>query len=275
MQLIQARRVRSMLAAISLLAWSFSVLAADYCPDRPLRVALFEFGVFLDGASMKGIDPDFIALLEKRTGCRFEIVVMPRARHWIEMKEGSIDVVTVAISTPEREQLMHLVPYLRARNVLVLGSEVPVSIKDFKGFLDTPGLKLGVVRGFRHEPALDEFIASLRAAGRLREEVDAGLLFQALASGTVAAIPSEPVVYPTNLKRFGLTGKVRIGDWLPRDQFVLGSVGLSRRSFTEAQVARWRTLIKTLQADGSLQRMATPYLPSDVARGLFRVSGVE
>ncbi len=270
MQLIPARTLFAALAVISLLALSPRVLANAYCPDRPIRVALFEFGIFFDATSMKGFDPDFIALLQQRTGCRFERVVMPRARHWIEMEQGTIDMVTAAIPTPERDQFMFSLPYIQSRNMLVLGHDVPAAITDFNGFLEAPELKLGVVRGFRHEAALDEFIARLRAAGRVREEADASLLFQALASGTVAAVPSESIVFPRQLKRFGLTGKVRIGDWLPHDQFAQGVIGLSRRSFSETHVARWRSLMKSLLADGSLRRLAAPYLSSEEARSVFK-----
>ena len=267
--LSSAQPIVAALPIIALLTLSSAAHANEFCPERPLKLALFEFGIFLDASSMKGLDPDLIALLQRRTGCRIDGEVMPRARHWVEMREGTVDMVTAAIPTAERDKFMYSLPYIRTRNVMILGSAVPAAIKDFKSFLEASELKLGVVRGFRHEPALDEFIASLRAAGRVREEADSNLLFQALAAGTVEAVPAEPLVYPGNLKRNGLTGKVRIGDWLPRDQYAKGVLGLSRRTFTDAQVARWRSLLKNLLDEGTLQRLGSTYLSADEARSMF------
>ena len=74
----------------------------DYC-DRPLRVALFEFGVLYQTSTQDGIDARVLDILEKHSGCAFERSVRPRARIWKELEAGSLDVATAAIPTPERK----------------------------------------------------------------------------------------------------------------------------------------------------------------------------
>ena len=53
--------------------------AKDYC-SKPIRVAMFEFGVLYRGGSADGVDSRLIDVLAQRSGCVFERVLMPRAR---------------------------------------------------------------------------------------------------------------------------------------------------------------------------------------------------
>ena len=52
-------------------------MAVDgYC-SRPVRVALFEFGVLYRATTDDGIDPRLLDAIKSRTGCQFERVVLP------------------------------------------------------------------------------------------------------------------------------------------------------------------------------------------------------
>ena len=58
----------------ALLALCMNALAAtpaDYC-SKPIRLAMFEYGVLYNSRKGDGIDSRLLALLAKRSGCHFE-----------------------------------------------------------------------------------------------------------------------------------------------------------------------------------------------------------
>ncbi len=241
--------------------------AADALCTRPIRVALFEFGVLYRSDTNDGIDARLLKEMERRSGCTFERVFMPRARIWNELQAGSLDMATAAIPTPERKAYAYMLPYLQTRNVVLLRKQSvrePLNQETF----ESSNLRMAVVRGFRHEAAYDTMIAKVAAQGRVVEAKDVSDLLRMLDKGMVDAVLSQPIVYRQYLEEEKIASHFALRDWAPQDQFSVGSMMLSRRSFSDAQARQWDQLLVELQRDGSFQKIAQSFVTPAAAKAL-------
>jgi polar amino acid transport system substrate-binding protein len=253
---------------ILMLSVGTSLAEGRYC-DRPIRVALFEYGVLYRSDTGDGIDAKLIELLAKRTQCKVEYVVMPRARIWQELERGTLDMATAAIPTAERKQYGYLLPYFRARNRVVLRGDAPPAWQTPQGF-EASQAKFGVVRGFRHEPAADALIETLRAQGRVVEAVDVPENLRLLQQRVVDAVFMQPVVYGSYLSKQELKS-FKVLDWVPQEQESVGALILSKRSFSKAQAQQWDAQVAKFLSDGSMLQISRKYLPDRQARdSLYR-----
>jgi polar amino acid transport system substrate-binding protein len=240
--------------------------AQDYC-SGPVRVAMFEFGILYRGGTGEGVDSRLLDVLSRRSGCVFERVLMPRARIWPELQAGSLDMATAAIATPERKVFGFLVPYLMSRNVVLIrkaAGVVPQSMAEF----DAGSLRMGMVRGFKHEPAYDNWLATLAAQGRVKEVADVAELFKYLERGLVDAVLSQPIVFREYLDAERIQRDLVLRDWAPSDQFSVGSFTFSRKSFTPEQAARWEALVAGILKDQTMLKILQEFMPKDQARSV-------
>lgn len=258
------------IAVLCLLGFAMPSMAAgsgDYC-SAPIRVALFEFGALYRSATNDGVDVGLIETLEKRTGCTFERVLRPRARIWKELEAGTLDMATAAVSTPERRAYLYFSPYMRARNmVLVRRTGAPDKLTELS--LESSGLRLGVVRSFRHEQAYDLLVARLKALDRVTEAADVADLLRMLDRKVVDAVLSQPIVYSQYMSAETLARDYDIYDWAPNDEFSLGSMVFSKKRFSAAQAARWDALIAGMLRDGTVAKIMRDYMSPDQARELL------
>lgn len=238
-----------------------------YC-SRPLRVALFEFGLMYRQATADGIDARLLDAIAKRTGCEFVQVVLPRNRIWAELQGGTLDVATAAIPTPERKEYGFLLPYMKTRNLFLLDAKVANKVGSLDQF-EASRYRLGVVRGFRHEAAYDSLIARLAAQGRVVEGADVNDLFKLLDRGVVSAILSQPIVFKAYYTEEQQKTKVVLNDWAPPEQFAVGALILARKSFTPEQAKLWDVLVTDMLRDGTLQKINAQYVSAAQARDLL------
>jgi polar amino acid transport system substrate-binding protein len=263
------RTLRYLMALVvtGLLSTANAAQPADFYCSRPLRVALFEYGVLYRSALHDGADSRFLALLQKRTGCEMDIVVLPRSRVWAEMKAGTLDVATAVIATPERESYAYILPYLQTRNVVLVNKKVAGRAHSIEELAQS-GLRMGAVRSFRHEPSYDALLDTLRSHQRVLEAADVQENLRFLQRGMVDAVVSQPIVYRQYLSETQLRNDIVIRDWAPTQEASVGGLMLSRTAFTEVQAHRWDTLIETVQKDGSQIRTFLPFMSATEARNL-------
>jgi polar amino acid transport system substrate-binding protein len=251
------------------LASGMAAAAADLpmCPDRPIRFAYFEMGALYSRGV--GIDKDLVEVLQKRSGCTFAAAVQPRARTWLELERGNLDMTASALRTPARDQFAWFVDYFIDRNSLLLRTELPATIRSLPDLMADNRLRVGVVRGFVHGAALDGFVQELRNLGRLEEVEDQETLYRMLGVRRFDAIFGYPYVYVQYLGQNQITDKVRVVE-LTTLPTTLNYMALSRKAFTQAQAQRWQELLNTMRADGSLQTIFQKHLGAPAARALLK-----
>ena len=242
--------------------------AAVVCPDRPITLAFFQTPVlYMDG---QGLDKDIIDELQARSKCRFETSVMPRARVWIELKEGRLDMTTSVLPTPEREQTMWIANYLQLRNYLLLSKEQEGRIKSLQEFFSaSPNLRIGMVRGYKHGDTYDAWLAGLATQGRVQEVVETTAMYQMFKLGRINGFISTPMIYMGKLQEFDMADQVAIMDWGGDSASSPRGLGLSKRNFSEAQAREWQALIEGMKRDGTIRRLIEKYLGKNEAKAML------
>ena len=161
----------------------------------------------------------------------------------------------------------YLMPYLVSRNVVLIHKAVG-TVPDSMAAFDASKLRVGVVRGFKHEPAFDRWFSQLAAKGRVKEVADVTELFRYLEGGLVDAVVSQPIVFRAYIDVNRAKRDLVQRDWAPPEQSTVGSLIFSRKSFTREQAARWDALVVDLLKDQTLFKILQDYMPADQARGV-------
>lgn len=240
------------------------------CPDRPISVAFYEFGALYratgevaEGFSGTGIDVDLLRELKRRSGCRFDGMVMTRARIWSELEAGRLDMTPSGIATPERERLYAFAPYILLKHhVWMLKSHAPVP-GGLAGFQADARLRWGAVRGYRHTPAYDAALDQARSQGRVVEATDDAQLLRLLAEGSVDAVIGHSVVLRRYAADHPRKPQLQALDWAPQASVVPEGLVLSKARFSEAEIAWWRALVQELLRDGTMARIVRRHVPDD------------
>ena len=224
----------------------------------------FTSGVLGDTGPASGIDKDIIDELARRTGCRFDGFLDSRIRTWTSLQAGVLDMTVSGVSTPEREEFVHFIPYIKVRNQLVVRSQPSPSPTTVEAFIKNPKLRLGVVRGFHHGEGFEALIADLRRQGRVDEYADADIVARVFALGKVDGLISQPLVWGPLSTKHRLGDKVRFLPGLANDVTVAG-LALSRARVAETDVLLMGKGIEGMRADGTLMKIFSRYLPADLA----------
>lgn len=260
------KRVLTAAALLAVLgAWAQSTSCGPY------RVAFYETGLlyYKDKAGeYVGIDRSVMDELARRTGCVFERFMDSRVRTWAGLADGQLDMTVSGIETPQRQAFAIFIPYvLNNRNYLIVRKALASRTTSLQDFLADRSLRLGVVKSFVHGETLDDWVAALRAEGRVDEVSDLEVLARVFAAGRVDGFLAQPLVWPALLERNNLVDQVRKLDLAPRDSAVLGLV-LSRRRVAAADVERIRAAIEAMRADGTLELIFSRYVSLSLARTL-------
>lgn len=224
--------------------------AVSLCPSsEPIQFSHHEFGGFYGRG--KGIDVDLVSELARRSGCRFAETLKPRARIWRELEEGVTDMAGNGIETPQRNRFAAFIPYMAVRaHLLYRGNDkVPASIDEL---LERPGIKVGIVRSFLHGDPYDAALEQLRQQGQVVEARDMEQLFGLMYKRRIHAIISHPVIYQHYLPEMEITG-LQVSDLAIGLPMVKASLVLSRKRFSNEQIAGWTRLLQSIRDDGTLR----------------------
>ena len=253
-----------------------STLAANTadidCGLQPIRLAQYEHGYFYftnEANQVQGIDKDLVDELAKRSGCKFDIQVMVRARIWADLASGEVDMSTSGIQTPERDRFAWFAHYLRMKNYTLVRRNASHQTNHARDFLAQPNLIFGTVRAYKHGDAQERWLHQLRQAGRVQESADSDSIFKKIKEKRVDAMFAQAPVYRKKILELGLQNEVVIQDWAPQDSGVQHGLILAKSRFSEKQAQQWRNLIDSMRNDGSLKRIFERYLPPNEAAKLL------
>ncbi len=237
---------------------------ADYGCDRPITLAYYEFGpLFHDGV---GIDPDVVDELARRTGCRFETTVKPRAQIWQELQGGVLDMTTSGLRTDARNQFSYFIPYLGLKNVVIVARACGRRDQSFDDVVGNAKLKIGVVKGYIHGSYFD---FRLKAAGeRIVALPDQNAIYDALRTGAVQAIISPAFNYEYFFAKPEERAAFAMIDVSPAPS-VSQNMVFSRRRFSDAEINAWTRVFEQMRLDGTVERICRRQVSPEMTRELL------
>jgi polar amino acid transport system substrate-binding protein len=239
---------------------AFNTLAQDapVCP-APITFALYENGYIYETESNSGIDKDVAEELSKRSGCRFEFSVKPRARIWAELENGNLMMTGSAIQTGQRDGFAWFVNYMAQKNYVLLAKSLDA--KSAAQFAASPNLLWGAVRSYKHGEKADAFLQQMRQDARVMEEADLKTVFRRFATPErTSALLAPPPAYAKYIKEMNLAARVRIEDWFPEDKPILHGLVFSKKFFPASEMKKWRGIILQMLSDGTLKAIYKKYL---------------
>ncbi len=257
--------IRFLLAALlSGLSTSPALAGPVDCGTTPIRVAQYTLGLryFVEGGQEKGINKDIFDEIRKRTGCSFVVQEMPFARIWADLNSGNLDISMSGVWSSEREKNLWCAQTITSRWYALLRAESASSVRSAEEFLANKKLIFGVVRGFTHGVGHDKWLTKMRKEGRVEESANIDVLAEKLKKGRVDGMFSLPYVYRKHLPELQMEGSVLIQDWSLDDKEIIGCMMMTKSRFSEAEVSKWKQIVRQMHSDGTLKRIYSRYLPA-------------
>ena len=236
-------------------------------PDcsRPLSLALHDHGLLYSAETGEGIDKDIADELARRSGCRFHVSLLPRARIWQLIESGALDFSLSGISNAEREKFAAFAWYFSNKYYLLVRRDAQIArLEDFER---NPRLKLGVIRSFRYSASANRLVDAVDARQGLTLSAGLAPLFKALQANQIQAMIVEPFDYPT-LESASLRELSQIIEF--GDPPVPHGLIMSRASLSEAEQGRWRALVDEMRRDGTVLRIFEKYFKPELARAMVQ-----
>ncbi|MBC7954426.1 MAG: transporter substrate-binding domain-containing protein [Cytophagales bacterium] len=255
---------RLLLLLAALLGASQGAAAADK-PDcaRPLTLALHDHGLLYSAQTGEGIDKDFADELARRSGCKFNVSMMPRARIWQLIESGALDFSLSGITNDARERFAGFAWYFSNKYYLLVRKDA--GVKTIADFERNPALKLGAIRGFRYNPGGNRLVDKLDAEMRMSFANSLDPLYQVLLEGRVQGMIIEPFDYP-HIERSAIRAQTAILEF--DDPAVPHGLIMSKKALSSAQQQAWREVVNSMRADGTVQRIFEKYFAPDLARAM-------
>lgn len=226
------------------------------CPTE-ISFGLYENGYIYDSKTDTGIDKDVVQELSRRTGCRFKMSLMARARIWHELGTGDLMTTGSGIQNPERDQFAWFIRYMGQKNYAIVRKSIKAT--SASEFLADHSLTWGVIRSYKHGQDADAFLEQL-GKQRIHEGVNLENEYKMLKAGRISAMFSPAPVAEKYLKELGLTADVRMEDWFPADPNIPHGFVFSRKHFTVDELQKWRAVFNGMLRDGSLKKIYAKYL---------------
>lgn len=258
--------LRSGLALTALFCACLAVAGDRFGCAAPIRLAYSPNPIFYHEG--KGLDADLLAELGRRSGCRFEVKVIPRAQIWTALQRGELDMATSAVATVERRRLAFFVPYLNLRERLIVPLDMSLDLSSLDDFVAQPGKRLGVIAGYHHGAYLDAMLRIMASQGRVREYADERSNFVALLNGEVDGLIGHSLGLYGLLRDPRMRYRFRVIE-LNHEPGVARGLVLARGHFSPAQSAEWLRLLEDMRLDGKLARIYLGNAPLDVAAALL------
>lgn len=237
-------------------------LGTDLGCDRPLRVAVFEFGPWYRAG--KGITIDLLEAIASRTGCTFLPVILSRADAWDALRNGTVDIIPNTIRTAERDRVARFVSFLRIRNLMIVRADRGSALDSIDSFVADRAARLGIIAGFRYGSFFDLRLQSLLGDDRMTAVDDPRDLLDQLRMGDLDAILLPSGHYFAYVGEMDRQNVFRVLDTTSAAPIPSG-FALSRDHFSGVQVDNWLRMVEVLVLDRTMENLIASHLPPRIA----------
>ncbi len=240
-----------------------SATAAGPDCSRPFTLALHEHGQLYSADTNAGIDKDFADELIRRSGCKINVNVMPRARIWQLIESGALDFSLSGITNIERNRFAAFAWYFSNKYYLLVRKDA--NVKQLADVERSNHFQLGVIRSFRYSESANRLVDKLNTVNRVSQANDLAPLYQTLFLNRIQGMIIEPFDTPAleEKKLHILTKLVEFND-----PAVPHGLIMSKKSLSPAEQKKWRDLVNVMRSDGTVRRIFEKYFNADIAAAM-------
>ncbi len=170
---------------------------------RAMRVPVAPIGlsVISSGGEVAGVYPDVLNKVSAETGCRFEFVVVPRARLEAMFNSGGADLLVPATRTSARDARGDFIPMVRVRPMLISLASDRAPLESLADLAERRELRVAVVRGFDYGESYQRLLQTLRDQKRLVLEADTLSVARALERSLADVTVMAPSIFTGTLQQ--------------------------------------------------------------------------
>lgn len=233
--------------------------------ERPLTLALHDHGLLYSSDTGTGIDKDIADELIRRSGCKINVSVMPRARIWQLIESGALDFSLSGISNAERDKFAAFAWYFSNKYYLLVRKDARV-VKQ-TDFERKTMLQLGVIRSFRYSAKANELVDRLANDNRVSYATGLEPLYQLLLANQIQGMIFEPFDYPvvSSTAIRDVTTSLEFGD-----PPIAHGLIMSKASISPSEQGKWSALVDAMRADGTVLKIFEKYFEPDLARTMAK-----
>jgi polar amino acid transport system substrate-binding protein len=228
--------------------------------SRPVTVAASSVGrsmiVTPDGA-VSGLIPDFMKQVAALSGCTIQFQVVPRARAFLMLEAGTVDLVTSANQTPQRDKWGVFVQMYSTRPMLMALNPAVTKLTTTDELVASR-VTLGVVRGYDYGSAYTQLLGLPALEGRISTVTDPDTVARMLAAGRVDAALMTPAAFVNAAETANLEDRVLV---VPLKGLPASAAGmyLARASLSAQDSKKIAAAVATLVARGTYGRLLKQY----------------
>ncbi|GAA5178566.1 hypothetical protein GCM10025771_18020 [Niveibacterium umoris] len=236
-----------------------SLVAAACGQTYPIGIAALGYVAFLnERGEPAGYAVDQIRELERRTGCTFEVEILPgeRLRRLGQLHQLAATPFT---GKPPNDDAGRTWIGLSTNSMdLVVRADLAPSEADLQKILNDPGLVVGTVRGLNYGPAVQAMLDQLPASRRDVSD-DESALARKFVAGRINATPGFALVYRRWLDREGLADAT-VAVPIASAGRIPGGWTLWRPPLTDADQQRITSALRAMRDDGTEERLLARYI---------------
>lgn len=210
------------------------------------------FRIESDKDTMKGIDIDLIAQIEKRLDIKIKIVRVPWVRALKMMQDGQADLMSGLARTPERNKFIYYVepPYTAIRPAFYKHVTTPRQITQYA---DLASVSIGFTRGSAYFEPFDRDSALQKQAA-----TDESQLLKMLLGRRFDFIIGSDVQVDYEIKLRGYAGEIVKATYQP-DKTTPLYFGISRQSGLLMRQAEFAKTVSDLVSEGMVEKILSTY----------------
>lgn len=237
------------------------------CPPAVVGVSDLGYSSYLDGDAIRGSNIDVLDEVQKRSGCKLEVRWLPRSRLYALFFNHELQMTGAALRTPERDRYGTWLPYTYTHFELVLLNQHAGKFRSLAEFVERSNARLNITRGISYAPQVQVQLDRLQQLGRLEYVNDYSVVFRKIQAGRADGTFAPPTIHMLMQRQFGMGDKLSA---LTVAESPRAMVGLYvSHKVPEAALQRYADALRTIVADGTMQKLYERYLGVDTARRLF------
>jgi len=205
--------------------------------------------------AVAGVDVEVLGRVFSKMGCDMRVEVMPWPRQLNGLKTGTVDVISPATWTEDREEFATFsVPYLKTVERLFVLKGRQNTYENLLSFFERGG-RLGVMRAYAYGGAFGELKS--RFAAQIDETDEAAANLRKIEAGRIDATIGDERAMKSNIRQAGLEGTIVPGA-VEVSSYPLFFM-FSKESVPAEFVATFNNHLSALQESGELDEITSRY----------------